>query len=65
MEWIKTEDKRPEKSGAVICFFNCLGNTATSVEWYSMSQDTFLTIEENGNVLNTPTHWMALPDAPK
>ena len=62
--WHVTSQELPAESGAVLCYFDLLGNTAISVEWFSTSQQDFLPIEENGNVLNTPTHWMALPKSP-
>ena len=63
--WIKTSKTKPDKSGPVLCYFELFEIKCISVEWYSMSQDDFLPIEENGNVLNTPKYWMTLPDMPR
>lgn len=65
MEWIETLKQLPSKSCAVLCFFKMHSCEVMSVEWYSLDQNDFLPLEENGNVLNTPTHWMYLPEKPK
>ena len=63
-QWQPTQHVLPKKSGPVLCFFDTLGNTARSVEWFSLEEKTFLPMEDNGNVLNTPIYWMELPNNP-
>lgn len=65
MEWINTKESLPDKSCAILCLFKLYEIKAMSVEWYSVDQMAFLPLEDNGNVLNTPTHWMHLPELPK
>ncbi len=65
MEWIDTLEQVPSKSCAVLCFLKIHDCEAMSVEWYSVDQAAFLPLEENGDVLNTPTHWMYLPEKPR
>jgi len=65
MEWIETLKAVPSKSCEILCFFSTCSCEAISVEWYSVDECAFLPLVDDGNVLNTPTHWMYLPEKPK
>lgn len=63
-EWISVEDRLPQVIGKYICCVkNKDGNTWTITADYSPEMKTWF--GQFGEVRNTVTHWMPLPEAPK
>lgn len=64
-EWIKCEDRMPEKSEKV---FVHLKNGIMTAVWYSSKYrkfNCFDDIEPGGYAFNDVTHWMPLPEPPE
>ena len=63
-EWISVEDRLPQVIGKYICCVkNKDGNTWTITADYSPEMKTWF--GQFGEVRNTVTHWMPLPEPPK
>ena len=60
-EWISVDERLPESSDIDCLLF--LDNGRIGIGWYHVSAEVF--VEGGIATINTVTHWMPLPEAPK
>lgn len=63
-EWISIKDRLPEREKSVLIIDNCLNIYLGFLSKYYNSFDCYCNCSE-GSSIDTPTHWMLLPEPPK